>query len=428
MGFCSGYRAVLRCLPPVIALAVGLTPARDASAADPPFRKLTGKHITLHTDVPSSSEVDILPQVFDLAFPEWCKYFSVDPVKHANWHVTASLMRSRDRFEAAGLASPDLPDFKNGYSRGDQFWLYDQSSDYYRRHLLLHEGTHSFMDTIVGGSGPPWYCEGMAELIATHRWQDGKLTLNYSPRSADEVLRLGRVEIVQNAVANGNPLSLGQVLGFDNRAHLQNEPYGWCFALAAFLDGHPRYQQRFRALPKVVAANDFPQRFRQLFQADGALLADEWRMYVQDIEYGYDFSRVQLQIAPGQPVPREGASVAVAADRSWQPSGIRLEAGKSYQISASGRYQVANQGGPWWCEPNGVTLRYYHGQPLGVLLATVRSDQYDPANPAWSNPQVVGLAGQLSPRVSGTLYLRINDSAAELADNSGSLNVKVVAQ
>jgi hypothetical protein len=38
---------------------------------------------------------------------------------------------------------------------------------------------------------------------------------------------------------------------------------------------------------------------------------------------------------------------------------------------------------------------------------------------------VVGLAATLAPEESGTLYFKINDSAAELGKNSGQLEVRV---
>ena len=38
---------------------------------------------------------------------------------------------------------------------------------------------------------------------------------------------------------------------------------------------------------------------------------------------------------------------------------------------------------------------------------------------------VVGLGTTLVPKRSGTLFLRVNDSPAELADNAGSLEVRV---
>ena len=118
--------------------------------------------------------------------------------------MRASLIDDPARFEAAGLLPSDLPKFLNGFTRQNECWLYNQTSPYYRRHLLLHEGVHGFMFTLLGRNAPPWYMEGMAELLATHRWQDGKLELPYFPKRPDEVPKLGRIEIVQKDFA-GRP-------------------------------------------------------------------------------------------------------------------------------------------------------------------------------------------------------------------------------
>ena len=81
----------------------------------------------------------------------------------------------------------------------------------------------------------------------------------------------------------------------------------------------------------------------------------------------------------------------------------------------------------WWCEPNGVSIRYYQGRPLGILLAAIRPDLPPPDSvSALLKPTVIGLVATLSPPTTGTLFLKINDSAAELADNAGKITVEVV--
>ncbi|MEX2111815.1 MAG: hypothetical protein WD845_01435, partial [Pirellulales bacterium] len=332
--------------------------SQKQSPAEPPagIRRLTSEHLTLYTDLPPSAEVDSLPQLFDQAFPQWCAYFGVDPTQHAGWHVRGHLMRSRAKFEAAGFVPGDVPDFTSGYSMADKLWCYDQTSDYYRRHLLLHEGTHAFMHALLGGVGPAWYAEGMAELLATHRLDDGKLTLDYFPRSRDEVSKWGRIEIVETDYSARKAKTLARVMSYDPRVHEQNEWYGWSWAAAAFLDGHPRYRDRFRQLPKLVARPDFNGDVARAFGADWIRLQEDWQLFVANIDYGYDFARLDVELIEGQPLPGAGATATVAADRGWQSSGLRVEAGKSYHLRASGRYQIADQPRIWWCEPGGVTI------------------------------------------------------------------------
>ena len=173
----------------------------DAKAAAAGIQKLSSQRLVLYTDLPLDDEVRGLPAIFDQAFPQWCRYFGLDPRKHADWRMTGFLMKDKARFTRTGLLPADLPPFLHGYSRNQRLWLYEQPSDYYRRHLLLHEGTHGFMNTLLGGCGPPWYMEGIAELLGTHRLEHGRLTLGVMPADRDEVPEWGRIRIIKKACA-----------------------------------------------------------------------------------------------------------------------------------------------------------------------------------------------------------------------------------
>jgi hypothetical protein len=266
----------------------------------------------------------------------------------------------------------------------------------------------------------------MAEYLGTHRWQDGQATLGYMPQSRKETPYWRRVGIIQDAVAEHRALRLNAVIAYPSKAFLETEPYAWCWAAVTLLDRHPRYQKRFRQLIGSVGRHNFNERFDRLFQPDWQELCEEWQLMVANMEYGYDVTRSAVDFTPGKPLPRKGAEVAVAADRGWQNSGLRLDAGVNYQLTAAGRYQVANQPKIWWCEPGGVSIRYYKGRPLGILLASVRPDHPQPGSTsALLRSTVVGLGATLSPNQTGTLFLKVNDSPGELDDNTGQLKVKI---
>ncbi len=429
----------LLCL--LIAIWPAITAAADAQthsidegrvrAAE--IRKLAGRRLTLYTDLPSSQSVDELPEVFDQAFPQWCAYFGVDEKDHADWRMTGYLIKDKVRFTAAGLLPDDLPPFLNGYCRGHELWVYNQpsgnqTSDYYRRHLLLHEGTHGFMFTVLRGCGPPWYSEGMAELLATHRWADGHLQLNRFPSSPAEVSKLGRIEIVENDVARHHARSIGEVLAYDSHAHLKVEPYAWSWAAVEFLDSHPRYRERFRELWKSAGDPKFNKRLAETFASDGAELAEEFQVFAADIAYGYDFEHTALDFTAGKPMSGRRARITVAADRGWQNSGVKLEAGKTYRLAATGRYQVAKRSHVLYSEPGGVSIRYFHGKPLGVLLGAVRPDGPSTGDSPLASPLTIGLGAVVRPEKTGTLYFRANVSPGELDSAAGTLTVDVVRE
>jgi hypothetical protein len=392
------------------------------------IRKLQGKHLTLYTDLPAAAAVDELPRVFDLAVPQWCAYFGIELGEVEEWRLQGYLMDRKESFAATRLLPDDLPPFLHGFHRGQEVWLYEQPSDYYRRHLLLHEGTHGFMKLILGGAGPPWYMEGMAELLGTHRWQDGELAVGSFPRSKDETPMWGRIKIVQDDFAASRGLTLPTIFEMGPQAHLQLEPYGWSWAAAAFLDGHPRTQSAFRTLRGSVrfAEPEFSSQFRTALGDEWLHTVEEWQLFVAYVEYGYDLAREAVIYKAGAPLPAAGQSVTVTADRGWQSSGVLVEEGKTYRIAASGRYTIAQNPRPWECEPNGVTLRYHRGLPLGALLGTVRREDFAEGEvSALLKPGAIGLGRSIRAPATGVLYFRMNDSPAELSDNAGTLAVQI---
>jgi hypothetical protein len=100
-------------------------------------------------------------------------------------------------------------------------------------------------------------------------------------------------------------------------------------------------------------------------------------------------------------------------------------------------------------EADGITIRYHHGLPLGTLIAAVRIEKEERERlmglasreqrklseeeaaalqvSAFLRPIVVGRSAKITAGFPGTLYLKMNDSSGELADNSGELRVRVAA-
>ena len=401
----------------------------DAKVAATGIRKLASDHLVLYTDLPAAPNVDELPAVFDQAVPQWCQYFGIPQEQTAKWKLAGCLMRDKERFAGTGLLPVNIPDFVHGFQRGSQFWWYPEEGTYFPRHQMLHEGTHAFMNRFLGGAGPPWYMEGMAEMLGLHSWKEGKLALGYLPKSKEEVPYWGRVKIVRDDYAAEKGMMLEDVFRYDARAHLKTGPYGWSWAAAAFLDAHPATQATFREL-KTKVGDRSPSFSSELVERVGSqwpAVREDWQLFVINIEYGYDVARsAVVRKVEIMPPPAQGATATIAADRGWQSTGLRLEGGKKYRLKASGRYEVARDPKVWTCEPGGVTIRYHQGLPLGMLLAAV-GDVEKPTSAVTplATPQPIGLAGEIEPASTGTLYLKINDSPAELADNRGDLTITI---
>jgi len=389
------------------------------------LRVITGKHLTLVTDLPKSPAVDQLPDVASHAVRLLGEYFAVRGRKVDEWRVQAYLMVDATKFAAAGLMPPDEhAEFPHGQSMGYEFWVHEQQSEYYRRALFLHELTHSFMSTHLGGCGPGWYMEAMAELMAGHAWDATarELRLRKLPQDRTAAPMWGRVPLVR--MAKG-PLTIDTILKIDNRRPLGVESYALVWSLAKFMDAHPAYRERFKRLPALVLRQDFNQRFRRAFRADWRQLNAEYQLFAATLEYGHDIPREAITFARGAELASQpqGAwrTVTISAAGGWQPSGAAVRKGTKYEFRTRGRYVIAKEadGTPWPCEADGVTLAYHGGRPVGQLLAAVD------APGGFLQPLALGAQGQFVAPADGTLYLRVNDSPAQLADNEGSLRIAV---
>ncbi len=438
------------------------------------IRVLTGKHIQLLTDVPSSPAIDEFPALFDAAVPQWAAFFDVPLEQTRDWRVRVFLMQDRAIFAAAGVLPADLPEFPNGYTVDGECYLFNQTEDYYRRHLFLHEGTHAFQFYLAKLHSDQWYTEGLAEYLGLHEWKDGKLKLGIMPASADDVSKWGRIEYLQQAIRRGETMTFAQLRNLQGPSYANTVSYAWSWAAIAVMENHPQYRDRARQFRTTVRETNFHDTWKQLFAKDLADLRDDIAIYAHGAEYGYDWERNRVEFRAGKsfPADRREGRCAVDSARGWQASGIQLTGGQVYEIRASGKVLLQQKPNPWPAEANGITLDYHAGQPLGVLLGAIRDDVFDPdqamelkvltsskpeikpeiskleplkkpappaANPPakdgkpvliesearFMNPLVIGHGCKFRAPRTGTLYLRLNDSPAQLQDNQGSLQVVI---
>lgn len=407
---------------PIPAPVVDAARARAAG-----IRRLEGKHLVLYTDLPSRPAVDELPRVFDAAIEPWCRYLGIDPTRLSQWRMTGFLMSQKQRFQRLGLLPSDLPHFDHGFHRGWAMWAYDKPSDYYRRHIVLHEGVHAVMRHFLGGTGRPWFREGMAELLSTHRWDGRKLSVNVMPKDRGAVPLWGRIKVIRTAVEAGRPLDLWHVIRYPEVLH--TDQYAWCWAACYFLSHHPRYRDRFPRLLKICHQ---PVRFQSevagLFPPADPILREDWQLFVSELDYGFDIDRSIVLHRPARPLVGASRKIELDVTRSWQSTGVVLEAGRRYEVSCAGRFQVARpaNGSAWESEPQGVTIEYYRGRPIGMVVAAVRPERLPPRSlsPLLS-PVAVGRETVMVVRQRGVLYVRINESPSKLADNRGRIEVTV---
>jgi hypothetical protein len=402
----------------------------DAVLSRHGLTRLRLKYLDLITDV-TPEVYEPLAALPDAMFEAWEEYFGkLPPAQDASdYRVTGYMMRDRELFLDAGLMQESTLLSYHGRQIGSEFWLNDQSWDYYRRHLLLHEATHAFMRHLPGEAIdlPLWYLEGMAEMLSTHQLrEDGTVEFNVMPVDRSRFAGFERIAIVQRDVVANGVRPLAAITVFNGEDFTKVESYAWCWALCRFLDSHPKYQDRFRRIARELITVPFRQNMATLFDPDMTVLQTEWLLFVANIEHGFDFERAQIEFLPGRPIVGS-APAKIRSDRGWQSTEILVEAGRRYRVKASGQFTLADVPKPWISEANGISLQYTRGRPLGQLQATVLATESDNGLPGSSMLREVALGNDavFEAVESGTLYLRLNDRWGELVDNHGSVAVSV---
>ena len=401
------------------------------------IQKISGNHIDLYTDVRDEQKTNELVAAFDQAVSQWCAYFGLAAESAKSWKMRAFLIADKDnptRFQRAGLIPEDLPDFKAGFQRRHNFWLYLQPGNYYTRHLLLHEGTHGFMLWFLRGHGPAWYSEGMAELLGVHQWKDNLLQLNYRLRNREEAEYWGRVKRIRSELNTENELNLEDILNIPPAGFNDVRYYAWAWAGCEFFQNHPKTKQIFSTLPQIknLDQSRFNREFLDSIKNHLDVLKRDWQLFINEIDYGYSVSRGCLSEATLSS-GRFGSSrtkFQISAERSWQVTELKVQQGERLRVESSGEFVVGQSSPltPWKCQSNGITIQYYRGRPLGRLQVGILNRDAKTSKQQIKgllNPLDIGISGVISAPTNGVLCFRINESPAFLRDNRGALEVVI---
>ncbi len=401
------------------------------------IQKISGTHIDLYTDVRDEQKINELVSAFDQAVSQWCAYFKLSLESAKSWKMRAFLIADKanpTQFERAGLMPGDLPNFEAGFQRGHNFWLYLQPGNYYTRHLLLHEGTHGFMLWFLRGHGPAWYSEGTAELLGVHQWNNNRLRLNHRLKNRDEAEYWGRVKRIRDERNTKNELSLEDVLNIPPTGFNDVRYYAWAWAGCEFFQNHPKTKLAFSKLPEMAKLDSrrFNREFLESLSNNLDVLKRDWMLFINEIDYGYSIERGCLSEASsvGGRFGSRRTQFQISAERSWQITEQTILQGERFRIESIGEFVVgqSNPQKPWKCQPNGITIQYHLGRPLGRLQVGILDVEAKTAGQQVKgllNPLDIGISGVISAPTNGVLCFRINESPAFLDDNQGGLEVAI---
>ncbi len=414
----------------IVFLLILLVSASSVTAVAGEIIQRNGRHIDLTTDLESAAEAESLVASFDAAAGQWVKFWNLSDDTIADWKVQAFVIRDKSLFRSKGLIPNHIPEFPFGYAAGNSIWVLAQQSEYYTRHLLLHEGVHALAFYHFHGAGPTWFMEGTAELLATHSGHGAATIINQIPANRTSVPYWGRFKLMKQLRAQSSVPTIESVMRYTPSLTGNVETYGWSWAAAMILSAYPDYRAAF-----LAAADNGPddgpgfnrQLFHQIGQQKWPVLAARWRLMCHDLDYGFDWSREKVSLSETDPIWNgDSVQTRVAANRGWQSVGVRFSPGTSLLLQPKGQVVLATEPMPWLSQPAGITIAYHGGRPLGQLLACIVPNAADRGSKL-TPLEIIPIEAEtaLSFDTYGWLLLRVNDAVGDLADNSGAYELTV---
>ena len=390
---------------------------------------LESRRLLLVTDVPLE-QVREIPEAVDALFDHLQQELGVlaADASGKEFQVTGYLMDAPERFQEAGLLPDEEFVIRHGRHLGYEFWMNNQSTDYYRRHLLFHEFVHCFLMCEHGMRDIPslWYTEGAAEYFATHTVNPLQFGVLPSAEAGFEgwgrITELRETALLTDAV---EPVTLESILQPKSREFTSELRYAQAWGLVWLLRTHPQLRTTFADLSRVRTRREFDTVLQRLTPELTVRLKIVWVLMLDSLEEGYEVSQAFPELNPKWQILDDASAmpvqVRVSADRGWQASGVSFSKPLDITLTGSGRCAVHDQPERWEAEAQGITIDYVHGRPLGELTAALVSR--DGRSAVRRIP--VGRGCTMSVEADTELWLQVNDSDAARTGNSGGFDVQI---
>ena len=110
----------------------------------------------------------------------------------------------------------------------------------------------------------------------------------------------------------------------------------------------------------------------------------------------------------------------------WQSSGVFLEQGNRYLVTADGQWQIGGLCNP--TGPDGVspyTVACWDGGPLTRVVPDATHAALIAKTGRSGKAYAVGHMQEFTAKSSGILYFMINDAPGWFADNTGTLDIRI---
>ena len=375
----------------------------DSQAASTKPKDYRSQHFYIHTDLSPTEAKELLDRL-EAMLKLMSKYWGRPPSGIIECYVVSD----KTKWEGIAIDPAGWASIEGGggvtlsqkLSRGEQFVAKSTVYANSEHGTPQHEAVHAFCYQTFGRTGPTWYSEGMAEI--GNYWRNGEKFVNV-PKEVAAYLR------------SSTPKSLAEIVDPNQYTGDSWQNYAWRWALCHLLDFSPNYSARFRELGLgLLHGKDVS--FEKSFGAVAREIDFEYQFFLKHFDNGYrvdlcswDWKSKFVPLVGSRPT-----TIKVAAAKGWQASHALVNAGEEYQYKTIGTWSLSKEATPVNADGD--------SGGAGRLVGIVMHDY------TLGEPFELGADGSFTAPASGKLFLRCKDAWNELADNKGSLTVRLKAK
>lgn len=260
-----------------------------------------------------------------------------------------------------------------------------------------HEAVHAYCHQTFGRTGPTWYSEGMAEL--GQYWKEKEDGVNIH----EGVLRY---------LKSQEPKELTEIVASGQQTGDSWQNYSWRWALCHLLAANPNYASRFKPLG-LQLLNDQQTSFETVYGSMAREINFEYNFFLTHLDQGYraDMCSWDWKAKFTRLKGTGSAQSKVEAMRGWQPARVLVKEGDKLSIACTGEWQTSKSGKKVSADGDDDGK----GKLVGILFEDYRlSDPFD-----------LGATCEWSAPADGQLFVRCRDEWSSIADNSGTITVKI---
>lgn len=263
-----------------------------------------------------------------------------------------------------------------------------------------HEAIHAYCGITFGETGPTWYSEGMAEV--GQYWRENDKGVNAHP---------GVLEYLKS----NDPKPLMEII--DNPLEKTGDSwqnYAWRWAVCHLLGFNENYTARFKPLGMAMLTGG-NANFNSAYGTQIPEIDFEYKLFLKDVEAGYRCDlcswdwKTQFKVIKAKP----GSLAKINAKEGWQASRGLVESGATYHVSCTGTWKTQKDGADLTVAGDAQG----HGKLMGIIFKDY----------ALGEPFEIGAAETFVAPTDGKLFLRCQDEWGSLADNTGTVSVRITA-